>query len=236
MKLITKDLQANKEKTENQLSLERKNVDIANLGIEELIEENKTLKRNIKRTKMILDEKVLSQTAQKAKDLEKRRPSLDRRDSDSSSISNDRHSLSALGGGVQKLDIKKFDQINLNVQYMINAKNPFDCLQMILKTFKMYFKNVARCTIFLMNHALKDVCFPNKVGVFDHRRRYLKVIQLQNSFDPLVYALFADAKEYCKPCFTSMQTATKAQFEQRLIYMPITFDQQIMFAIQLESE
>ena len=43
MKLITKDLQANKEKTENQLSLERKNVDIANLGIEELIEENKTL-------------------------------------------------------------------------------------------------------------------------------------------------------------------------------------------------
>ena len=61
MKLITKDLQTNKEKTENQLSLERKNVDIANLGIEELIEENKTLKRNIKRTKMILDEKMLNQ-------------------------------------------------------------------------------------------------------------------------------------------------------------------------------
>ena len=66
MKLITKDLQANKEKTENQLNLERKNVDIANLGIEELFEENKTLKRNIKRTKMILDEKLLTQTAQKA--------------------------------------------------------------------------------------------------------------------------------------------------------------------------
>lgn len=111
MKLITKDLQASKEKTENQLNLERKNVDIANLGIEELIEENKTLKRNIKRTKMILDEKVLTQTTQKAaKDTNNsRRPSLDRRDSDSSSISNDRHSLSALGGGVQKLDIKKFD-------------------------------------------------------------------------------------------------------------------------------
>ena len=60
MKLITKDLQDSKEKTENQLSMERKNVDIANLGIEELIEENKTLIRNIKRTKTILDEKVLT--------------------------------------------------------------------------------------------------------------------------------------------------------------------------------
>lgn len=60
MKLITKDLQDSKEKTENQLSQERKNVDIANLGIEELIEENKTLIRNIKRTKTILDEKVLT--------------------------------------------------------------------------------------------------------------------------------------------------------------------------------
>ena len=83
MKLITKDLQANKEKTENQLSLERKNVDIANLGIEELIEENKTLKRNIKRTKMILDEKLLNQPSQKTKEPKDRRPSLDRRDSDS---------------------------------------------------------------------------------------------------------------------------------------------------------
>ena len=60
MKLITKDLQDSKEKTENQLSQERKNVDIANLGIEELIEENKTLIRNIKRTKTILDEKLLT--------------------------------------------------------------------------------------------------------------------------------------------------------------------------------
>ena len=60
MKLITKDLQDSKEKTENQLSQERKNVDIANLGIEELIEENKTLIRNIKRTKTILDEKMLT--------------------------------------------------------------------------------------------------------------------------------------------------------------------------------
>ena len=174
MKLITKDLQTNKEKTENQLSLERKNVDIANLGIEELIEENKTLKRNIKRTKMILDEKMLNQPSQKAKDrrfsLDRQNP-LDRRDSDSntSTYSNDRQSLSALGGGVQKLDIKKVETINHNVTQMIFAKSPFDAMQLILKTFKQYFKNVARCTIFIMNRYLQDVCFPNKTG-YDYQR------------------------------------------------------------------
>ena len=141
------------------------------------MEENRTLKRNIKRTKMILDEKMLNKPSQKPKD---RRPSLDRRDSDNDSSSfgmSDRHSLSALGGGVQKLDLKKIEQFNHNVTQMILAKNPFDAMQLILKTFKQYFKNVARCTIFIMNSYLQEACFPSKTG-FDPRRRNCKEIKL----------------------------------------------------------
>lgn len=44
-------------KTQAQLSIERLNVEQAHLGVEELMEENKTLARNIKRIKELLNQK-----------------------------------------------------------------------------------------------------------------------------------------------------------------------------------
>ena len=56
-KLIQKDLENSKQKTEAQLSIEKLNVETAQIGIEELLEENKVLKRNIQRAKQVLAEK-----------------------------------------------------------------------------------------------------------------------------------------------------------------------------------
>ena len=52
----------------------------------------------------------------------------------------------------------------------------------------------------------------------------------------IVYAIFQDAKEYCKPTFSSLQQAAKPSFSQRLIYIPIFYDQLLMFSVQLESD
>ena len=55
-------------------------------------------------------------------------------------------SFSALGGyGPQKIDTKKVEMINQNVKQFIACKTPFETMQQVLKTFKMAFKNVARC-------------------------------------------------------------------------------------------
>ena len=61
-------------------------------------------------------------------------------------------------------------------------------------------------------------------------KRLFKAIQM-GSRNSIVYAIFADAKEYCKPNFTSIQGASKAVFTQKLIYIPIYYDQLLMFAV-----
>ena len=66
-------------------------------------------------------------------------------------------------------------------------------------------------------------------------KRFFKAIQMGNR-NNIVYAIFADAKEYCKPNFTSIQGAAKQIFTQRLIYIPIFYEQLLMFAVQMESE
>eukprot|EP00354_Favella_ehrenbergii_P006340 CAMPEP_0170456920 /NCGR_PEP_ID=MMETSP0123-20130129/4387_1 /TAXON_ID=182087 /ORGANISM="Favella ehrenbergii, Strain Fehren 1" /LENGTH=74 /DNA_ID=CAMNT_0010720545 /DNA_START=110 /DNA_END=334 /DNA_ORIENTATION=+ len=52
----------------------------------------------------------------------------------------------------------------------------------------------------------------------------------------IVYAIFNDEKEYCKPQFGSLQAAGKPQYAQRLIYIPVFYDQLLMFAVQMESD
>lgn len=69
----------------------------------------------------------------------------------------------------------------------------------------------------------------------DDQKRHYKAIQIGDRSE-IVYAIFDDEKEYCKPCFNSIQSAGKAQYSQRLIYIPMVFDHLIMFAVQMESE
>ena len=119
-KLITGDLETSKQKTEVQLSVERWNVEQAYIGVEELQEENKILKRNIKRAKEFLEEK-----REKVKKRERKLAAIEKgvgrmSDLDSNSIKDgDNHSMtsfSALGGyGSQRIDIKKVEQINQNL-------------------------------------------------------------------------------------------------------------------------
>ena len=57
-KLIAGDLESSRKKTQIQLEVERQNVEYATQGVEELQEDNKMLKKNIKRTKEVLDNKL----------------------------------------------------------------------------------------------------------------------------------------------------------------------------------
>ena len=57
-KLIAGDLESSRKKTQIQLEVERQNVEYSNQGVEELREDNKMLKKNIKRTKEVLDNKL----------------------------------------------------------------------------------------------------------------------------------------------------------------------------------
>ena len=118
------------------------------------------------------------------------------KDTDTHSIA----SLSALGGyGSQKLDIKKVELINQNVSMMVSCKTAFDTMQQVLKTFKQAFKNVARCTIFVLNRYLQAYVFKN----MGEQKRFFKAIQM-GSKNNVVYAIFQDSKEYCKPSFSSL--------------------------------
>ncbi len=56
-KLIQNDLQTSKNKTKVALDLEKLNMEQAKIGVDELREENKTLKRNVKRTKEVLEDR-----------------------------------------------------------------------------------------------------------------------------------------------------------------------------------
>jgi len=80
-------------------------------------------------------------------------------------------------------------------------------MQMVLKTFKQALKNVARCTIFVINRYLQAYVFKD-LGT---HKRYFKAIQM-GSRHSIVYAIYQDAKEYCKPSFNSIQAAAKPQF------------------------
>ena len=104
-------------------------------------------------------------------------------------------------------------------------------MQQVLKTYKQAFKNISRCTIYIINRYLQAYVFKD----MGEHRRFFKAIQMGGR-NSIVYAIFQDAKEYCKPTFTSIHGAAKAQYQQRLIYMPIFYDGLLMFAVQLESD
>ena len=116
-------------------------------------------------------------------------------------------SFSALGAGSQKIDIKKVEMINQNVLQILTSKTPFETMQQVIKTFKQAFKNVARCTMFVTNRYLQAFVFKD-IG---ENKRFIKAIQMGNR-NNIVYAIFPDIKEYCKPIFTSIQAAAKPIF------------------------
>ena len=76
------------------------------------------LKKNIKRTKEVLEEKLEAVKAQQKKELEREKAGAAGKNSemDSNSLKDtDMHSMasfSALGAGSQKIDIKKVEMIN----------------------------------------------------------------------------------------------------------------------------
>ena len=89
------------------------------MGIEDLLEENKVLKRNIKRAREVLAEKEEKIKAKQRKEAEREKGGAVGRNSeiDSNSLKDaDGHSMasfSALGGyGATKIDIKKVELIN----------------------------------------------------------------------------------------------------------------------------
>lgn len=58
---------------------------------------------------------------------------------------------------------------------------------------------MVRCTIFVTNRYLQAYVF-REMGDY---KRFFKAIQMGNR-NSIVYAIYADVKEYCKPCFTSI--------------------------------
>lgn len=116
--------------------------------------------------------------------------------------------------------------INENISQMLISKTPFDAMQQMIKTYKQALKTLSRISIFVINrhlqrHVLKSM----------HETRIMhKVIQLSDKHE-IVYAFFEDEKELCKPCFSSLQTATKEKYSSRCIYIPIFYDQLLMFAV-----
>ena len=160
-KLIQKDLENSKQKTEAQLSIEKLNVETAQIGIEELLEENKVLKRNIQRAKQVLAEKQDQIKKKERKEAEKEKLGQAGRTSevDSHSLKDvDGHSMasfSALGGyASQRVDIKKVEQINQNLQLILHSRQAFDAMLLVLKMYKAALKNVGRCTVFVLNRYL----------------------------------------------------------------------------------
>ena len=141
-------------------------------------------------------------------------------------------SFSALGGyASQRVDIKKVEQINQNLQLILHSRQAFDAMLLVLKMYKAALKNVGRCTVFVLNRYLQAYVFKN----MQEQKRFYKAIQMGGK-NSVVYAIYQDADQYCKPCFSSIQAASKPVFAQRQIYIPIFYDQLLMFAIQLESE
>lgn len=166
------------------------------------------MKRNIKRVKEVLQKKVDLIKARERRELEKEKEKLGpggrNSDFDSNSIKDtDAQSMvsfSALGAyGAQKIDIKKVALINQNVQNMVACRTPFETMLQVVKTFKQAFKNVARCTIFVLNRYLQAYVFKDMA----EKKRHFKAIQMGGRYS-IVYAIFQDAKEYCKPTFSSM--------------------------------
>ena len=68
---MTSDLEVSRKKTEAQLGVERQNIDYANQGVEDLQEENRILKRNIKRAKEVIRERQEVIRAKERKEIEK---------------------------------------------------------------------------------------------------------------------------------------------------------------------
>ena len=89
----------------------------------------------------------------------------------------------------------------------MNCKTPYETMQQVIKTFKQAFKNVSRCTIFITNRYLQAYVFKDMGSM----KRFFKAIQMGNR-NSIVYAIFADTKEYCKPTFNSIQGAAKPVF------------------------
>ena len=164
------------------------------LGIEELQEENKVLKRNIKRAKQVLVEKEERIKAKQRREIEREKGGAGGRNSDidSNSLKDaDGHSMasfSALGGyGVTKIDIKKVELINQNIKEVLLSKNPLDTMLAVIKTFKQAFKQVARCTIFVMNRYLQAYVFKAQTDY----KKYFKAIQMGSRHN-IVYAIYQD--------------------------------------------
>lgn len=94
--------------------------------------------------------------------------------------------------------------INQNIQQVLISKYPLEAMQQVLKTYKQAFKNIARITIFVVNRYLQAYVFKD----MNEQKRFYKAIQMGDRSE-IVYAIFDDEKEYCKPCFGSLQGAGK---------------------------
>lgn len=82
-------------------------------------------------------------------------------------------SLSALGGYTsQRVDVKKVQYINQNVQNFLSSKTPLETTLAILKTYKAALKNVARATIFILNRYLQAYVFKD----MNEQRQHYKAI------------------------------------------------------------
>lgn len=69
----------------------------------------------------------------------------------------------------------------------------------VLKTFKQAIKNVGRCTIYVCNRYLQAYVFKD----MHEQKRFFKAIQMGGR-NSIVYAIYNDVEEYCKPSFTSI--------------------------------
>ena len=82
---------------------------------------------------------------------------------------------------------------------IVASKTPLETMLQILKTFKQAIKNVGRCTIYVINRYLQAYVFKN---MHEHKR-FFKAIQMGGR-NSIVYAIYQDSEEYCKPTFTSI--------------------------------
>ena len=131
-----------------------------------LLEENRILRRNLKRAKQVLEEKDNEVRAKQKYDAEREKAGLAGRNSDADSHSFrdtdavSMASVSAVGGyGSVKVDIKKVEMINANVLQILTSKTPFEAMLQLTKTFKQALKNVSRCTVFIINRYLQAYVF-----------------------------------------------------------------------------
>jgi hypothetical protein len=197
---VSQDYEHTKSRLKDAVSVQKTTNEQLTHTIEDLKSENSHLRKKIKNAKQLIN----VHTARKK--LNSKTTEIKPEARDSTMPEHVIDSVSVLSNVPNRTgnELSKLQNINVNIRMIVASRSPLDCVANVLKTFKLAFKGVIRCSVFLIDRILQAFTLDGSAS----QTRFCRAVPLPENRKTL-YAVSLDPSEQCSPCFQNLESARK---------------------------